>query len=342
LALLEAQLAHQAGEPAWLQTAIEHYQAGLSQEPILGLNSANLAGLLWQQGQQAEAIHWLEQTIIVEPDPLYLVNLGYFYEQAGDKTQASQAYGRALALTPDLAASGFWQATPERAGLWPQVVKAALASPAVVEEINQQLFSARLALAREDWEAIEMFAQPERQPLDEEIKPALVEFYLAQNQPEQAAAGLAHEPESAEANLLWGRIALLSGDEAVAERRFKTAVFLGSREANYYLGQLFEQQGKLGAAALAYQRAGLFRSISENIEVTIYGRLGGNDLAPQLLRIGLGRRQAQPLLALAQLRQDQQQFEEARRIYQLLLNEDPFLEPAQKGLAALEGRQISR
>ena len=342
LAFLEAHLAYQTGEPAWLQVAIDHYRLGLSQEPILGLNSANLAGLLWQQGQQAEAIRLLEQTIRVEPEPLYLVNLGYFYEQAGDKGQASRAYGQALVLAPALAASGFWQATPERAELWPQVVKAALASPRVAEEANQQAFSARLALARDDWGAIEGFAQPGGQVLDKEIKLALAQFYLAQNQPEKAGAVLGPEPESAEEYLLGGRLVLLSGDEVMAEKQLKTAVFLGSREANYYLGRLFEQQGKLDAAALAYQQAGSVRSISENIEVTIYGRLGGNDLAPQLLRIGLGQRQAQPLLALAQLRQAQQYFEEARRIYQLLLNEDPFLKPAQEGLAALEDQQISR
>jgi tetratricopeptide (TPR) repeat protein len=199
-----------------------------------------------------------------------------------------------------------------------------------------------LALAREDWEAIERFAQSGEQALDKETKLALAEFYLTQNQPDQAGVALGPELESTEEYLLGGRIVLLSGDEVGAEKRLKTAVFLGSQEANYYLGRLYEQQGKLEAAALAYQRAGSFRSLSENIEVTIYGRLGGNDLAPQLLRIGLGQRQAQPLLALAQLWQAQGRFEEARRIYQALLNEDPFLKPAQEGLAALEGQQISR
>ncbi|MEW5961448.1 MAG: O-antigen ligase family protein, partial [Chloroflexota bacterium] len=109
LAWLEARLAGRSGDPALNQGAIEHYQAGLQQEPILGLNSANLAGQLWQHRRRAEAIDMLAQTVTMQVDPLLLVNLGYFYEQAGDWANAVDAYGRALLLSPELAASGFWR-----------------------------------------------------------------------------------------------------------------------------------------------------------------------------------------------------------------------------------------
>src|SRR6185295_12864903 len=88
LASLEARLAAQTGDPQIIQAAIEHYRAGLDQEPIWGLNSANLAGLLWQQGRPAEAIETLQRTVAAEKDPLYLINLGYFYEQTGDWVSA--------------------------------------------------------------------------------------------------------------------------------------------------------------------------------------------------------------------------------------------------------------
>ena len=115
LALLQARLAAQTGSPEALQAATEHYRVGLQQEPILGVNSANLAALLWQQGQPAEATEMLQRTLIVQNDPLYWASLGYFYEQAGDWQSATQSYGQALALSPVMGASGYWQAAPKRA-----------------------------------------------------------------------------------------------------------------------------------------------------------------------------------------------------------------------------------
>jgi tetratricopeptide (TPR) repeat protein len=120
-----------------------------------------------------------------------------------------------------------------------------------------------------------------------------------------------------------------------AERYLKTAIFLGNREAHYYLGRLLEQRGELQAAALAYEQGFSYRATSENIAVTIYGRLEGNDFAPQLLRIGLAQRQAQALLALARLYEGEQRLEEAKHIYELLLAEDPFFTFAQEQLELL-------
>ena len=47
-------------------------------------------------------------------------------------------------------------------------------------------------------------------------------------------------------------------------------------------------------------------------------------------------RQAQSWLTLARLYEAQQRFEEAKRIYAILLAEDPFLEIAQERLNLLE------
>jgi tetratricopeptide (TPR) repeat protein len=336
LAFAEARLASQANDPAWAQAAIEHYQAGLGREPIWGLNSANLAGLLWQQGRRAEAIETLQHTITAEKEPLYLVNLGYFYEQEGNWAEASAAYGQALALAPDLAGSGFWQATPERAEKWSTFVEAAVKQ----RPTDAKALRVNLALAREEFDGVEALVGPATPSTEKELRAVLAEVYLSRAQPEQASAVL--EPlVLAEAGdyLRWGRVKLQLGDEIAAEKWLKTAVFLGDSQAYYYLGQLFEQRGDLKAAEAAYQRGFSPHYISENIEITIYGRSGGNDLIPQLLRIGVSPARAASWLALARLYEDQQRFEEAKRIYEFLLIEDPFLAIGRERLTLLEAKQ---
>lgn len=336
LAFIEARLTYQNPEPQLLQAAIEHYQAGLRQEPIWGLNSANLSGLLWQQGQRAEAIATMQRTLTAEKEPLYLVNLGYFYEQAGQWPEAVAAYGQALALAPELAGSGFWQARPERAEKWPDMVEEAVKyNPADV-----QMTRIKLALAQQAFDTVETLVGPVSPATNEPIRTAMIEVYLGRAQPEQARTLL--EPAtltSAEDYLRWGRLKLQLGDETAAEKLLKTAVFLGNSRAYYYLGQLYERRGDIRAAEAAYSRGFSPHFTAENIEVTIYGRPSANDLVPQLLRIGVGPGQAAPWLELARLYETQQRFDEAKRIYELLLLEDPFLTTAQERLAQLEARQ---
>lgn len=333
LALLEARLARQTDDPVYLAAAIDHYRVGLQQEPILGLNSANLAGLLWQRGQQAEAITLMEETITAEAAPLYLLNLGYFYEQAGDWARAREAYGRALYRAPALAGSGFWQADPARTAVWPDIVAAAV--ELAEGEAARQSLLVNLALAREDFETLAEVIDTASTSEITVLQTARAELYLHRGQPAQAGALLEPEPRTGQDYLAWGRVRLLEGHEAEAERLFKIAAFLGIGRAYYYLGQLYEQQGRLAAAELAYQRGFSPRVTSENIEVTIYGRRSGNDLAPQLLRIGVSPGAAASWLALAGLHEAQGRYDQARTIYRFLLAEDPYLNAAQERLALL-------
>ena len=336
LALLEARLAAQTESPDALGTAIEQYRAGLQQEPILGTNSANLAGLLWQQGQSDEAIATLQRTVAVKNDPLYWVNLGYFWEQSGDWDAASLAYGRALLRSPGLADSGFWQASPERVARWPDFVDAAVS---LLEDKSQSEKVLRLnfALTQDDLEVVENLIGPVAADTEKQYQAELTELYFRQGQPEQLEALLAPNPDSAQDYFWWGWLKLQQADKVAAEKLLKTAIFLGNQRAYYYLGQLYEQQGDLAAAEEAYRRGFSPHTVAEDIAVTIYGRPGGLDLAPQLLRMGVGPRQAQSWLALARLYETQQRYDEAKRIYTILLIEDPFLSVARERLDLLNG-----
>jgi len=250
LGLLQARLAGTAGREA----AIAYYQQGLAQEPIWGLNSANLAGLLWQNGQQAEAVDWLTRSLQAEANPQYALNLGYFYEQQGRWEAAGAAYGQALRLWPDVAVSGFWLASPLRAARWPDFVAAA----------GDQQLAAAIEQARRETD----------------------------------------------------------DDPAATESTLKTAAFQGDGRAYYQMGRLYERQGNPVAAQAVYRQA-LVSAQPENIEVIIYGRLGGNDLAPQLIRAA-GAAQIKPALALIRLHLAAGQPDHAALIYNLMAGQDTF------------------
>lgn len=331
--LLQARLAHQTGEPAALAAALESYRAGLAAEAIHGLESANMAGVLWQAGQRAQAIAAMQQAIAAEPDPLYKVNLGYFYEQAGAWSEAVAAYADALARAPSLAASGFWQADTVRAGHWPDIAAAALGRVAGGDEAAR-LWQVNLAAAQADWPAVLALAEPFAAD-NALLRQAAARARLEQGQPEQAAAALNFPPESGPDYWLWGRVKLAQHDPAAAETRLKTAAFMGITDAWTDLGRLYEQQGQLVEAEAAYGRGFAPRGSSENIAVNIYDRRGGSDLAPQLVRLGVGPEQAQAWLALARLYEQRRQTGQARQIYTRLLAEDPFLSVASERLAAL-------
>jgi tetratricopeptide (TPR) repeat protein len=256
------------------------------------------------------------------------------YEQQGDWTNAVANYGQALRRGPGLAASGFWQADPARSARWPDFIKAAVGQlPAEGQgELDLRL---ELALAQADFEAAETLIGPMTAPTSPELRLKLAELYLRQGQPERAEPLLQADPITGQDYLLAGWLKLQLGRPAEAEKLFKTAVFLGNGAANYYLGQLYEQQGNLPAAELAYRRGFSPRSIAEDVAVTIYGRPAGLDLAPQVLRLGVGAQQAESWLALARLLEAQQRLAEAQQIYQLLLAEDPFLEVARQRLALI-------
>ena len=284
LGLLQARQAHQTGDPILIDTAIAHYRAGLQQESIFGLNSANLAGLLWQRGQRAEAIEMMRRTIAAEETVLYLINLGYFYEQEKDWAAAGTAYGRALFLAPTIAGSEFWLAEPERGERGSAFVAAAVENIPEADPAAQSAVQAKIALAQADYELADSLIKERPDALqDDVLRMALAQAYLDRRQPEAAQALLTQMPRTAQDYLLWGQIQLLEGDLVAAQTTLKTAVFLNEPRAYFYLGQIYENQGDLRAAEMAYQRGFSPRFTSENVEAIIYGRFSGNDLAPQLL-----------------------------------------------------------
>ncbi len=337
LAYLEGRL---DGPPDALMEAARLYRAGLDAEPVDGRQTANLAAVLWQIGDREGAIDALARSVAAEPDPIFLVNLGHLYQQAGDVDRAVEAYGQSLARSPDLAGSQFWGADAERAARWPDVLAYAEATVAAEGE-NVTLWRLKIALAQGDWPAVDIYAQTllKDTPGDCNDLSALAwsRFETSQVQEAKDLAGRAIDvnPACGRAYLVRGLANQAAGNLTAAERDWRTALFLGQRRGAYHLARLFEMQGDADAAAQFYLRALSPGVVPVDVEVVLYDRRATFALLPPLFRIGMSPEQAEPWLALGRLREEQGEFESARRVYRALLLEDPYLEVAQKRLNAL-------
>jgi tetratricopeptide (TPR) repeat protein len=338
-AYLHGQMTDQPGAAA---KAVELYQAGLAAEPVDGQQTANLAAVLWQTGNREAAIQALARAAEVEPNPGYMVNLGYFYEQVDDIEHATQAYEQALILAPRMAGSEFWQADTWRAALWPQIL--AQAEAKVGAPVDVAGWRLQVALAQGDWPGVSQYARIilQNAPQDCTALSALARaqfetgsIVLAKNTAQQAIDA---NPACGEAYLARGVAKQVWGDRT-AETDWRQALFLGQPEAAYYLGQLYEAREDIATAARFYSIALSPSAVSMDVEITLYGQRAAFDLLPPLFRIGVGPRQARPWLALARLYETQNDSGAARRIYQALLLEDPYVEFARKQLDDLPREQ---
>jgi O-antigen ligase/Flp pilus assembly protein TadD len=331
------------GEPASLAEAAAAYRAGLEAEPVDGRQTANLAAVLWQAGDRAGAIRALSQAIMVEPNPVWLVNLGYFYEQTGDVDRAVATYADALALAPGLAGSQFWQAHATRSARWPDILAGAEAARAA-QGGDTAYWRLGVALSREDWPTAGQQAQAilEDTPDDCGALAALARARLEAGSATQARdlaqRAVDRQPACGSIYVVRGLAAAAAADLGAAERDWRTALFLNEREAGYYLGRLYQARGDEDAAARFYLSAMSPTFVPIDVEVALYDRRATFDQLPPLFRVGVGPAQAAPWLALAELREDQGDWEAARRVYAALLMEDPFLTDVQGRMKALSNQ----
>ena len=338
-AYLHGQMMDQPGAGA---KAVEIYQAGLAAEPVDGRQTANLAAVLWQTGNREAAIDALARAAKVEPDPNYLINMGYFYEQVGDIEHATQTYQQALILAPRLAGSEFWQADTRRAALWPEILTQAEAKVGTPAEVAG--WRLQIALAQGDWPGVNDYARTILQNAPQDCG-ALSALARAQFETGSTAQAKNTAQQAVDANPACGDAYLARGvakqawGDKTAETDWRQALFLGQSEAAYYLGRLYEVRGDTAAAARFYSLALSPSAVSLDVEITLYGQRAVFDLLPPLFRIGVGPRQARPWLALARLHETQNDSGAARRIYQALLLEDPYVELARERLGALPGEQ---
>jgi tetratricopeptide (TPR) repeat protein/fluoride ion exporter CrcB/FEX len=103
------------GRREHLPQAIAHYRQGISHEPYFSPNHANLAALLWEQGERQVAIEAMKRAAELAPEEAaYPLNLGVFYERQGDMVRAIECYRHALTLRPSWTEAYFWRANAVR------------------------------------------------------------------------------------------------------------------------------------------------------------------------------------------------------------------------------------
>jgi tetratricopeptide (TPR) repeat protein/O-antigen ligase len=326
-------------QPAELAEAVQLYRRGLAAEPVGGRQQANLAAVLWLTGDRSAAIEALEQAAAAEPDPLVWVNLGYFCEQVGDGASAVQAYGRALALAPQLAGSEYWAAAEDRAAQWTAILDQA--RTALAPGVDPVYWQVQVALAQQDWLAASTHAQSllDTGPESCELVSALARAWYGLGRfdtaEELAESALGRERDCGPAYLVRGMVRSTLGNPSGAEADWHTALFLGEREAAYHLGQMCQRQGDTESAAGFYLLALAPSPMRMDVEVTLYDRRASFDLLPPLFRIGMSAADAAPWLELGRLRELEGEVDAARRIYVALSREDPYLAAAQERIDAL-------
>jgi tetratricopeptide (TPR) repeat protein/O-antigen ligase len=101
-----------------LDSARSAFRQAIEREPALSWNAADLAILDGLAGDPAAAVSGLEKVTQQAPsEPVYRLNLAYWYERSGDLEHARQAYTRTLDLSPTWASHPFWSLNPFRASI---------------------------------------------------------------------------------------------------------------------------------------------------------------------------------------------------------------------------------
>ncbi len=292
-----------SGQPESVAAAAQHYRQGLALEPVDGINAANLSSMLWQQGARAEAMAEMEQALQVEPYPVYLANLGYFYEAAGRESEATTMYAKLLLQLPDLAGSEFWQAEAQRARLWPEIMRQVDLALASLPTSEQARWRMTAALARGDWPSVDAQARTilALVPADYGASLALAQAAVHAGQYAEASRlasiALSAYPASGRAYWVQGVIDQAQGDLVGAERNWRKALFLGEPLGYDGLGELALARGDVAAAQryqAAWRKAANSYSVSQDVQVALYNRRVTFDLLPPLFRMRAGNAVAEP------------------------------------------------
>jgi tetratricopeptide (TPR) repeat protein len=103
------------GEEDVLNTSRSFFRRSTELEPNVSVAYANLAILDWQAREQELAILEMEKAVELSPlEPVFSLNLGWFYEQMGLYEKARNAYQRTLEIKPQWSSHPFWQANTFR------------------------------------------------------------------------------------------------------------------------------------------------------------------------------------------------------------------------------------
>jgi tetratricopeptide (TPR) repeat protein len=233
-------------EAALLQ-AIREYEREISGGGDTALNNGNLAWLEWSVGHIDRAIAHMERASAQAPrNSYYRLGWGFLLEAAGNRRTAGDAYSAAIALTPSLVDSAFWQTSAYR-----RAFKADLRS----DDTLPGLARAWVAYLAHDYaEAARILGDlpPSASTLllRGRVETAQRQYSAARRTLDQA---LAMSPMNETAYLARGQFYLETGEEGGALHDLRIAGHLGAKKADVLLGEMAYKSGDLEKAIALYR-----------------------------------------------------------------------------------------
>jgi tetratricopeptide (TPR) repeat protein/O-antigen ligase len=247
LGVSKAYLGLASEDPALVSQAIQAYKEEISRGGDTPINNGNLAWLEWNVGDVDGALAHMQRASAQAPrDSYYKLGLGFFLEAAGDYEKAREMYSAAVAVTPSLIDSAFWQTSEYRGGF-----KADLQT----SETISGLAGAWAAYFARDYEEAAgiLNGLPEtvsRLILQGKVETAQMQYTAAQETLDRA---IAMSETNAQSYLARGQLHLASGDQSKALHDLRIAGQLGEKRADMVLGDIAYQSGDLEKAIALYQ-----------------------------------------------------------------------------------------
>jgi len=230
-----------------LLRAIQEYEREISGGGDTALNNGNLAWLEWNLGHIDRAIAYMERASAQAPrDGYYKMGWGFLLETAGNHRAAGDAYSAAIAATPPIIDSAFWQTSEFRRAFKADLQK---------DDSLPGLARAWVAYLAHDYaEAARILGDlpPSGSALvlRGRVEAAQRQYSTARQTLDQA---LAMSPTSKTAYLARGELYLGMGEEGSALHDLRIAGLLGEKEADVLLGEIAYQAGDLEKAIALYQ-----------------------------------------------------------------------------------------
>jgi tetratricopeptide (TPR) repeat protein len=319
-AQMVGQLATEGRRP--LADALEAYEVALAFDDSYDLLHANTSALLAASGDLESALDHMQRAAAIYPrEARYFLWVADDAAALGQDSLARDAYLRGLGLDSSLAASAYWDDTPQRT--------AALAEFLSTEGLSSTPREVLSEVPATCWPWI---ASPDaRLPADPLTLRCRGEIALrADEQPAEAAAWLdqaiATAPADGASYAVRAEAYLALGDLAVAEHDARTAIFLEAARGYYALGLIAEARGDVAAAEDHYTSAGPLLIQRQGWDVAVFGRRASLLLLPlpTFDAPGPTRYDFAGWLALARLYELQGRAQDAQAVVDAICALDPY------------------
>jgi putative inorganic carbon (HCO3(-)) transporter len=326
--------------PVYRPQAIAYYQETLRTMDRLAFDHANFSCLLWENGEQAQAIQEMTRGRELDPNNnLYHLNLGRYLEAQGHYDQAWDEYARALSHGPRHLHSDYWERSSLRKEHMPTILERAIEETIQLHGANSLSLARLYTYAGYFTEALRVYDQLQGTTGDPSaVHIGRAEVWLGMGELDQALVELetaiAQNPWAALAYHYRGSIYLEQNQLSEAVQNTQAALFLAPTPASYYQsGRIAEAQGDMQTARQQYEAAFSQATLPfYNRYVTeVAGRIPfAEEWLPCLIIPRITDELVLPTLAEGNLLEREGHFAEAVRIYRRLLSYEPD-EPRVKG-----------